>query len=462
MGAFGWLDAAALVWREAALFAGTGFLLLGLSDLAVDLIWTGRTLLRRMTVYCRHDRATAATLRPAARPGLLAVFVPAWDEADVIGDMLRHALATFAGADYRIYVGCYPNDPATIAVVRAIADARVRLVLNDTPGPTTKADCLNALWRALLADEAATGRPAKAVVLHDAEDVVHSAELAVFDSLIERFDLVQLPVLPLVDPNSRWFAGHYIDEFAESHGKELVVREALGAGLPSAGVGCAFARAPLAALAEGRDGPFDADCLTEDYELGLRLRAAGGRGAFVRLPALAGRRGVVMTREYFPSSIAGAVAQKSRWMVGIALSGWDRLGWSGGPAELWMRLRDRQSLLAALLLAVGYAGLVLFLLLEAARIFLGYRVPPIGPWLEALLVANALLLVWRLAFRFGFVAYGYGWIEGLRSVPRMFVSNIIAMLAARRAILRYLHIRRTGATRWGKTRHAFPAIAPAE
>ena len=40
---------------------------------------------------------------------------------------------------------------------------------------------------------------------------------------------------------------------AEAHGKELVVREAIGAGLPSAGVGCAIARDALAALAE-QDG----------------------------------------------------------------------------------------------------------------------------------------------------------------------------------------------------------------
>jgi adsorption protein B len=33
--------------------------------------------------------------------------------------------------------------------------------------------------------------------------------------MIDRFDLVQLPVLPLVNPQSRWVSGHYCDEFAE-------------------------------------------------------------------------------------------------------------------------------------------------------------------------------------------------------------------------------------------------------
>jgi adsorption protein B len=34
--------------REAALFAAAGFLLLGLSDLAVDIIWIGHRLRRRL------------------------------------------------------------------------------------------------------------------------------------------------------------------------------------------------------------------------------------------------------------------------------------------------------------------------------------------------------------------------------------------------------------------------------
>lgn len=179
MGDAGWLlEGTEFAWRELALFAASGFLVLGLSDLAVDLIWIARTLWRRWAIYRRYERARADTLRAAEQPGFLAVFIPAWDEAAVIGDMLRNTLRVFVHADYRLYVGCYSNDPATIVAVEAIADPRVRMVVNAAAGPTTKADCLNCLWRALLADEVVEGREAKAVVLHDAEDVVHSAELA--------------------------------------------------------------------------------------------------------------------------------------------------------------------------------------------------------------------------------------------------------------------------------------------
>ena len=375
--------------------------------------------------------------------------------------MLRHALSRFDHDDYLIYVGCYPNDPATAKAVRDICDPRLRAVVGWMPGPTTKADCLNSIWAALLADEAAEGWRAKAVVLHDAEDVVHSAELRLLDSLIERFDLIQLPVLPLIDRDSRWIAGHYADEFAEAHGKEMVVREALGAGLPSAGVGCAIARDALEALAGPEGMPFDAASLTEDYELGLRLSALGRRSAFVRLAAGSGG-GTVATREHFPATIDAAVSQKARWMVGIALSGWDRLGWSGGLAERWMRLRDRQSLLAALLLCAAYAALLTTAPLAAIAAATGQEIVLLTPTLAALSYVAMLLLLWRLAMRFGFVTAAYGWREGLRSVPRILVGNAIAMLAARRALGRYLLARRFGHSAWDKTRHIFPAQIPAE
>jgi bacteriophage N4 adsorption protein B len=437
-----------LVMREAALFAACGFLLLGLSDLAVDLLWIGLLVVRR---------PRSADIPVAQHPGRLAVFVPAWDEAAVIGDMLACAQRAFGGADHLLYVGCYPNDPATIAAVRAAAGPRVRLVVGPAPGPTSKADCLNRLWERMVEDEAAEGFKVKAVVLHDAEDVVHSAELPLFDALIERVDLVQLPVLPLADPDSRYVGGHYIDEFCEAHGKELVVRAAIGASLPSAGVGCAVSRAALAALADARGAPFDPDSLTEDYELGLRLKAIGRPAAFVRLAAGPGRPPVA-TREYFPATLEAAVAQKARWMTGIALAGWDRLGWSGGLAERWMRLRDRVSPLAALVLAAAYLALLLWAALAAAQAVTGWTMPPFTPLLSLLIAVNSALLLWRMAMRFGFVARSYGWREGLRALPRAVIGNIVAMMAARRALGRYCG----GRAGWDKTAHVFPRQLPAE
>jgi len=452
------------VSHELALFAAIGLLIGGMDDLLIDAIWLCRVIWRRFAIYTRHPRGTLQQLPPAERPGWIAVFVPAWQEAAVIGQMARTALCRFDHPDYRLYIGCYPNDADTIDVVADVAasDHRVCPVILSTPGPTTKADCLNGLWRQLLRDEAARGEPAKVIALHDAEDLVHSGELRIFDRLIEQHDLVQLPVVPLIDAQSRWISGHYCDEFAEAHGKTLVVREALGAAIPAAGVGCAFSRRALAAIANAKGGvPFDADSLTEDYELGLGVAALGGTGVFVSLPGLPGGRPVAV-RAHFPATFPNAVRQKSRWMAGIALSGWDRMGWRGGLAERWMRLRDRRAPLGAVVLLAAYAGLFATLLVMIMGRITGAPIPSPGPMLTIALQINLALLLWRLALRAWFVSRAYGWREGLRAPMRMIIANAVEIMAARRATILYFSARRSGRVVWDKTAHVFPALVPGE
>jgi len=440
---------------ELALFAGAGFLLFAFNDVLVDLIYFTRRLWRGLTVYSRYPRAFASYFVFKKDPGFIAILVPAWDEAAVIASMLKATLDRLDYDDYRIFVGQYRNDPATAAAIASVVDPRVEPVPVDANGPTTKADCLNHLYAALVAHEAAAGRSAKAIVLHDAEDVVHPYELRIFDALIDRAALIQLPVHPLPDPHSRWVSGHYCDEFAEAHTKELVVREAVGASIPLAGVGCAVARAPLAHLAAMQGGkPFAGNSMTEDYELGLRIGALGLRTIFVRIPARPGEHGVVSSRGHFPATIGAAVRQKARWLGGIALTGWDRLGWGGGIGERWMRMRDRRGPLAALLLLAAYSAAFLWSQIWLAEALGAPIDARLDPLLVTLLTINAWLLAWRILMRAYFTASAYGAMEGLLSIPRLFVGNIIAMLAAARALS--LHMG-GGAKQWDKTRHTFPA-----
>ncbi len=443
---------------ELALFAGAGFLLFALNDLLVDLIYFARTLWRALAIYTRYPRAFASDLPANPDPGFLAMFVPAWDESAVIASMLRATASRLDYGNYRIFVGHYRNDPATAAAIAAVGDDRIEAVEVDRDGPTTKADCLNHLYDALVAYEVSTGRSAAAVVLHDAEDVVHPLEFRLFDRLIDRAAVIQLPVLPLPDPHSRWVSGHYCDEFAEAHVKELVVREAVGAAIPLAGVACAIARKPLAQLAAARDGhPFAGTSMTEDYELGLRLGAYGHKTMFVRLPARPGERGVVASRGHFPATLGSAVRQKARWLGGIALAGWDRLGWSGGLGERWMRLRDRRGPLAALLLLAAYSAGFLWSQLFLAEALGAPIHAEFDHALSMLLMVNGALLAWRVLMRAAFTTYAYGLTEGLLSIPRLVVGNIIAILAAGRAIR--IHVS-GGAKRWDKTGHIFPAELP--
>ena len=245
-------------------------------------------------------------------------------------------------------------------------------------------------------------------------------------------------------------------EFADADGKALVVREAVGAALPAAGVGCGFSRAMLRTITgPTQTGPFSVESLTEDYELGLRIKAAGGRARFLRVRGEDGR--LVATRACFPARIDHAVRQKARWVHGIALQGWDRMGWGGSVTERWMRLRDRRGPLTALVLFAGYLLVVLGLLLTAAGA--AGLVPPLRtePLLIVVLAVNVVSFAWRAIMRAVFTGREYGFVEGVRAVLRIPVTNIIAMMAARRALGAYVGTLRGKPVRWDKTfHHALP------
>jgi adsorption protein B len=455
-----WFETAVLavaldcVIRELLLFSLFWFLLGALDELAIDAVWAWQRW--------RHRRRTPVWPLPAPAhlPGPVAVLVPAWSEADVIGTTITCMLQAWPQPELRLYIGCYRNDSPTIRAAMAAAggDARVRIVVSAACGPTTKADCLNRLALALADDERAAARRFRAVVFHDAEDMVHPLALTVIMAALAHCDFVQLPVRPEPHPAARrcsgnWIAGHYCDEFAEAHAKAMPVREAVGAGLPGAGVGCGIARAMLDRLAEqrrgqGLPGPFAAEALTEDYELGLLVARLGGTGRFLRLRDPHGT--LIATRALFPDQLGPAVRQKTRWIHGIALQGWDRLGWASRPVDVWMALRDRRGPLTALVLAAAY----LLLLLEALRRVLpGPQIPHADPMLRGLLWACLASLAWRAMLRAVFTAREYGVAEGFRAILRIPFANVVLMMAGRRALLAYLAVLRGAPLRWEKTVH---------
>ncbi|WP_338466759.1 glycosyl transferase family protein [Novosphingobium sp. ZN18A2] len=442
------MEGLVLVQHELLLFAAFWLALGTLDEMLVDVAWLGLAL---------RGRAGARPLtRPPDAPlgGIAAVFVPAWQEANVVGAMLSHCLESWPQAELRIYAGCYRNDTPTLcAMMEAAGDPRLRIVVHDVDGPTTKADCLNRLYEALCDDEARAGFRARSIVLHDAEDLVHPAALSELDAALDQADFVQLPVMPEQQADSRWVAGHYADEFAEAHGKTMVVRDWLGVGLPSAGVGCAFSRDAIARIARrrGTPHPFAPDSLTEDYECGLLVAEDGGKGRFLRIRDAAGA--LVATREFFPATLDAAVRQKTRWLHGIAFQGWDRLGWHRRPAEVWMRMRDRRGPLTAVVLVAAYLLIVIWPFAMVAERSGMIAALPYSRALEWLLVFNLAGFFWRAIMRFAFTAHVHGWVEGVRSVLRIHVSNVIAIIVGRRALLAYLRTLRGTGIRWDKTVH---------
>jgi adsorption protein B len=122
-----------------------------------------------------------------------------------------------------------------------------------------------------------------------------------------------------------------------------------------------------------------------------------------------------------------------------------------------MRMRDRRGPLAALLLLAAYLAAFLWSQIWLAEALGAPIRARLDPALVTLLIVNGWLLAWRVLMRACFTAYAYGAGEGLLSVPRLVVGNLIAILAAARAVALHLG---GGARRWDKTRHVYPAQLP--
>lgn len=409
----------------------------------------------------------------------LAIMVPAWKEYDVIAKMIENTLATMEYERYIIFAGTYHNDAETTAeverMVRRHPGRVVRAaVLND--GPTCKADCLNWIIAAIRRYETAHHIEFAGVIMHDCEDVIHPIELKYFNFAIADNDLVQLPVLSLPRKWNEFVAGTYMDDFSETHQKDIPSRQLLTGIVPGAGVASCYSRRAIEAASIERDGkPFNTTTLTEDYDFSFRLRALGMKETFARFPIaevmreqvrkhrerVASARNLLATREYFPSTLRTAYRQRARWILGISFQGWQQLGWKGNWRDRYMFFRDRKGMVTSIISIVAYAVLINYVSIA------GLRAAGIAPTavvqqdlvsaaLAPLLVINSVMLVLRLSERFYFVAKLNGVLQGALSLPRLFVNNLINFLAVCRAWRIFINHLITGKPiAWDKTSHTY-------
>jgi adsorption protein B len=452
-----------------------GFLVSGLDDLFVDVYFWIRELYRKNFIKHRIRPITEDDLESKPEQWT-AILIPAWHESGVIDRMLQNAVETLTYSKYDVFVGTYPNDEPTQLAVESVRERyhQVNKVVCPNPGPTSKADCMNWVYQAMQLTEQERGIRYEIVVLHDSEDVVHPLELRLLNWLIPRKDMVQLPVVPLERPARYWTAGTYLDEFAEYHSKDIIVRERLASVIPSAGVGTGFSRATLDEVSKARGNQlFNVNTLTEDYDLGFSLLPFNRQGIMAQFSVLRShlvtcgfwrkRQEVrqtfelVAVREYFPDKFRLAVRQKSRWILGIAIQGWKNLGWQGGFWCRYMLYRDRKALLTNDINALGYLVLIYWLVLlftQPPDHFLSL-VP--APWVWDVILIDTCLMVNRLVQRMVAVRRVSSWNQALLAVPRAVVSNVVNFCAAAVAVKRFVTAEITGRrAAWQKTDHAFP------
>ncbi|MGH9583917.1 MAG: glycosyl transferase family protein [Bryobacteraceae bacterium] len=395
----------------------------------------------------------------------IAIFTPCWREAAVIEEMICDNIAAIRYRNYDFFLGVYPNDEPTIGAARRLAAkfGNVHVAVCARPGPTSKADCLNEIYRGLERFEQERGVRFDTVVLHDAEDVIHPEELSAIDRERSRYDMVQTPVLPLATPARDITHGVYCDEFSEYQTIDMRARQFSGSFVPSNGVGTGFAREILDRLAAARGCVFDSASLTEDYEIGVYAHQAGFSQLFI--PLKRGKDGFLATREYFPRTSRSAVRQRTRWATGIALQCWERTGWRGSWRTRYWFWRDRKVLAANplsfatnLLFTAGVADWI-----ESAAAHRPWAFAVSNPNLVALCWLTLVLQCFRLGLRMICVAHVYGTGFALGVPLRSFHANFINCLASFSAVLRYANARLHKRPHvWLKTEHAYPdrALAP--
>lgn len=461
-------------------------LISSIDDLIIDAWYWVREGVRTFTVRRRYSPLRPADIRNRPEQPM-AIMIPAWLEYDVIAPMLENMVATLDYHRYYIFVGTYVNDAKTIAEVERMRRRYRQLIRVEVPhhGPTCKADCLNWVIQAIFLHQKVNNVTFAGIVLHDSEDVLHPLELRFFNYLLPRMDLIQLPVTSL---EREWYdlvAGTYMDEFAEWHAKDLVVRESLAGTVPSAGVGTCFSQRAIAVLAaETNNQPFNTDSLTEDYDIGARLAKYSMKAIFCRFPVeyvvkrtkwfgFGGKKEIHLTmpmcvREYFPDTIRTAYRQKARWTLGIGLQGWQQIGWTGSLPNRYLLFRDRKGIITSFVSILAYL-IALHLIGFYVASLLGWfqwRYPSIfstSGWLNTVLYLNLVALCLRVVQRVYFVTRLYGWEHGLLSVPRMIIANFVNFLAASRAWRMFLsHLVLGTPVVWDKTMHDFPSTEAVE
>lgn len=401
----------------------------------------------------------------------IAVVVANWHEEDVIERMLRGNLSRVEYARVWFFVGVYPNDEATVQAARRAArnDTRVIVVENPLPGPTTKGQMLNVIFRRAFEVETRLGNQFDIFLMHDSEDVLHPQSLLMINAEPGDVDFIQIPVFSFPREAVKIVGSTYIDEFAEIHTKDLLVRDQLQAGIPSAGVGTAVSRRLVQNLMALQNGAvLNESSLTEDYILGLTAAHLGYRSKFLsryiphfdRNGRLA-RRDFIATREYFPSEWGRAVRQKGRWIHGIVLQGRRLLKFEGSLARRYFLMRDRKGPVTAAVGVLGFALLLASLLVRtfAPQTHESLLMPVYSHSVIAVLFAfNLLAGIIRAGQRAYAVWLTQDLLTAFLSVFRIPVGNFLNFAAVARAVSQDRAARSAGAApTWTKTIHELPA-----
>ena len=390
----------------------------------------------------------------------LAILIASWKEGGILRNMIRGNLGLIQYKNVSFFLGVYPNDLETIKDADLLQSEfeSVHKITNAVNGPTTKGQMINHLIREISKFEKYNKIEFDAFIIHDSEDIINPHAFKIMNWKLSNHDFVQVPVFSLPLSWRSLVAGTYVDEFSEAHTKDMLVRNHLGAPLPSAGVGTAVSRKLVNGICLAQGGELlNSDSLTEDYELGLSTQRFGAKSNFACyfLSKPSGSE-FIATREYFPKSFLRSIRQKTRWTLGIAFQGWEHLGWKGSLSHVYFLYRDRKGPFCNVITGFALLLFLYYLTRNQYNPSLTLNIDSKG-FFSILLWVNFFLMLNRVFQRMRSVFWVYG-IKMAITVPIRFpVANTINAIAAFKAIYQYFKIRYFNVKPvWVKTEHELP------
>ncbi|MEQ1770037.1 MAG: glycosyltransferase [Devosia sp.] len=361
---------------------------------------------------------------------IYSVLIPLRDEARMI-PMLRRAMSALDYPPEKLDIKFVVESVSTetiLAVRDVLDDPRFRLVVVPHGPPHTKPKAANYALPLARGDH---------VVVYDAEDVPDPGQLRLAASTFANDSSVACLQAELVPENAEenlltaLFAGEYAGLF----GRLLPALAQWGFAVPLGGTSNHFRTAALR-----RIGGWDAANVTEDADLGVRLRRRG-----MRVEALASR-----TYEEAPTSLHAWMAQRTRWMKGwmvtylvhsVAPRAFLRdVGWK---AFLGFHVLVGGMILTALLHTVFIGSLLGLMMFEGSA---GFRPDDIWDWISIVVLvvgySGAAMLV------LSGIAHLRAWqiLPVLVLLPAYWLLHSIAALYAARELV-------TKPQYWAKTTH---------
>lgn len=409
-------------WTSLAGYSGLIAVALALTLVAVTTLWWMLYAWRSKSTY----DSTGFSKEPYAPRHTFTLLVPGRHEEEVMGQTLD-ALAAQTHPDVQIIAIVGDDDPGTTEVVRAAAARhpdRIEVVVDDSV-PKNKPKALN---RAL----AFAG--GDVIGVFDAEDEVHPELLRHIDSrFTETGATVVQGGVQLMNFQTTWWSLRNVLEYYFWFRSRLHFHA--GANFIPLGGNTVFVKRDAL---ERNDG-WDAECLAEDCELGVRLSSQGEK-------VVVAYSAEYVTKEETPGTLKSFYKQRTRWNQGF-LQVLRKGEWRSLPTRA-------QRLFARYMLAMPFLQAATGLLIPlSVFLILVVKVPTAVALLTFIPLAPTIVTVAVEIAGLGEFGRLYGEKVRVRDYVRLVLGTIPFQVLLAGAAIRAVYRELRGERGWEKTEH---------